>query len=815
MAEVRFYVFLGGRGLDVQMGVHRRLETVRQAWRDALTADPAASALIHVGTSAPATGEVEGLLSDNPGAVLASESARWSLGPHHEDSAYPLATLDTDNGLPPLPVRLALAGWGYSASDPTGPPASQAVDAEQAGAAEQPDLHSDTAYRERLPSIDPDDPHAVLAIAPTWFLTVPLDRIDLTVRCRNVLRRAEGVETVGDVRDVPPDVMLGWRNFGKKSLRDLAGSLRAGVADPVLIAAYRDRGTTESPGGSEDAAEDAPLPSFDEAVRSALGGEQDRRWYIFSTYFGYEAPPATLQDIADTVGITRERVRQIKKKALAAILGFGGAEEARHRLDVLLHDREHPLYVDLLGVEDPWFETPARPEYIAQLLHEIGSPDIRRFNVGGRWAVSRLATFDWETLVQRARSHVEEASERRSATRADVDRDVAAIALSAGAPELATPLLRGIRDELHFTSVGGTGPEVLVSVGRTVRTAVECVLEGASVPLHFTTVADRVGQIRGEEVAPSSVQRYLNEMGLRLGRGTYGLPRHIPLNDAERREIVDAAVDAVLEGTPGRQWHAKNLTEEVSDRIEAVPECLDAFVLNALLESTPDLRSLGRMVWVSASEADGAERIDLREACVALLQRFGRPMSTTELREEVSKARGVNSGILIIPDERITRIEPGIWGLVERDIPLTKAERDSVASALLNRLHRQSYALHVSEVIDALHEAGLHHPGLTGEMVSGFALVHPDLNVARGALIHPAAWESPRRMNLREAVLEAATQAGSPVSTSEIREIAEELARRPVTNRDIAGLVRQTGLEYDSEVRAWVLAEDGERLDAL
>ena len=63
-------------------------------------------------------------------------------------------------------------------------------------------------------------------------------------------------------------------------------------------------------------------------VRSLLKKLDEREQRILELRFGldgYEGPPRTFKEIGELVGLTRERVRQLEKKALAQLKGL--AEE--------------------------------------------------------------------------------------------------------------------------------------------------------------------------------------------------------------------------------------------------------------------------------------------------------------------------------------------------------------------------------------------------------------------------------------------------------------------------------------------------------
>lgn len=66
--------------------------------------------------------------------------------------------------------------------------------------------------------------------------------------------------------------------------------------------------------------------SLENDLRAALGGLDPREEKILRLYFGIDCPePLTLEQIGTKLGLTRERIRQIKEKALAKLRGSAAA----------------------------------------------------------------------------------------------------------------------------------------------------------------------------------------------------------------------------------------------------------------------------------------------------------------------------------------------------------------------------------------------------------------------------------------------------------------------------------------------------------
>ena len=71
---------------------------------------------------------------------------------------------------------------------------------------------------------------------------------------------------------------------------------------------------------------------------------------------GFRCEPMTLQQIADQVGLTRERVRQIEVKIYKKVHGHPFWDDLCRRVQEHLRGRTTPLFLNGISAIDPWFE---------------------------------------------------------------------------------------------------------------------------------------------------------------------------------------------------------------------------------------------------------------------------------------------------------------------------------------------------------------------------------------------------------------------------------------------------------------------------
>ena len=89
---------------------------------------------------------------------------------------------------------------------------------------------------------------------------------------------------------------------------------------------------------------------FESAVHDAIESLKPRQQLILKLRYGFGDSAHTLQQVADQLGITRERVRQIQSKAaqkLASRLRVGGFEPLPARKEIV---KNHEIQPDAASV---------------------------------------------------------------------------------------------------------------------------------------------------------------------------------------------------------------------------------------------------------------------------------------------------------------------------------------------------------------------------------------------------------------------------------------------------------------------------------
>ena len=135
--------------------------------------------------------------------------------------------------------------------------------------------------------------------------------------------------------------------------------------------------------------------------------------------------------------------------------------------------------------------------------------------------------------------------------------------------------------------------------------------------------------------------------------------------------------------TSDKQWHSSEILSELSERVVGGFDGLDKYVLGIALAESKMLSPFGKMTWAQAGQdTDDRTRIDIQQAVIAIVKAAGRPLSTGEIKERLTALRGVNEFFQIVPVDPLIRIQPGIWGINDRDVPLSRGEQAELVEEL-------------------------------------------------------------------------------------------------------------------------------------
>ena len=489
--------------------------------------------------------------------------------------------------------------------------------------------------------------------SPPWLLTQNLIDLELTVRSQNVFRNNK-VYTVADLSNLSYEKLLTFANFGvgslKHTLKRLKLSLEAG------------------PNRQYD--EDLKSESLLTEVNESLSCLSEIEKQVILARLGFKDQPKTLQKVADEMGLTRERVRQIEKSGKLQWVRRSSSWQNNiiKRVRNLLENVTLPL--PLAGVEavDSWFKgVSLHVIFFERLVRMTCANELHIVKVGGVSYFSQISEAQMKATISDAinllSSSVDQAWPKSYA------KSIVYSLLPSSAREFEKLVWEQSSRWCHFTT-NSNGEKVLSDYGRGAETFVRVVLRSSNQPLHYKEISKQIYSNYSKSFDVRRVHNAAASIGLLFGRGTYGLPCHIPLSKEEITLICEFVEKLICFSEVNKQWHTSEILFEIRKHSGFEMKDLDKYTLDIALHNSNTLASLGRMIWQlkGPKSSDRRGRINVHQAVVSILKESGRPLGTREIVDQLIAVRGVGEHFQIFPLEPIVRIKPGIWGLTTRDL---------------------------------------------------------------------------------------------------------------------------------------------------
>lgn len=816
-APLRAFLMMKSSDGTWTVTVCRDLGAIRRKWKTRREPDSEV-AVLHIGFDRPPSRLFDEIALKHPGSMLLTAAAKYALPDSFVASVSPIGVAGS------IEVFIGLQGWGYTLDDPTaGTEHSDTVrsstetqepegwvsrflnehpsDAEQLsekGVFDESSYIGGEAELERsvrhraglfrthyMVGANCEDPCEYARAAPPWLAEQKLTSLRLSVRADNVFR-VNDIETVRDLADWTAEALLEKQNFGRKSLSDVLQAITAALNSGPLSAVAAEA-ISESDGLLIE-------------VRRFLMSLSSRERDVFVRRMGFETSPETLQEIADDYDITRERVRQIEARTIEKCIRESTWDDVlEQKISRLLIGRRFPLPVSGVEAIDGWFNGISSHQlFIKNLVQAVGKDCTHVVYIEDLYYFGRISQEVWERTLSEALTLL------ASGAGHGWDEVYAQSLIQGLLPETAKEYGALLWDEAsrlcHFSATVD-GKRTLVSYGRGAEQVVEAILSESDKPLHYTEIAKRAEFREGKRMDEKRAHSAAAKVGFLFSRGTYGLIRHLPLSDGQVSDICSEAEDVIYSESNGRQWHTTEILSEILERMDGILVSLDKYVLDIVLRKSRVLKPLGRMTWIGTKwDVDDQSRIDVHQAVLAIVQKAGRPLTTGEIRERLTAVRGVNDFFQIHPIDPLVRLQPGLWGINDRDIPFSRKEQGALLQKLLNLLTDKQSGIHSSELSNVL--------PLEGWTVDAFLSIASQddrLKIAHGRYVYISEWGSPRRETIGRAVSLVLQEAAGSLALEEIAVRVSDRIGRKIDKSVISGTLQALEAQYDAINRVWTL----------
>lgn len=650
--------------------------------------------------------------------------------------------------------------------------------------------------------VELDDRLKRLSKASHELRSTAFDAYAIPRRLRNIFWAA-GYRTVGDLVDGGTKPIVLARGFGTKMGCELARIVDTLVTRSDCVespnSAYPETSGSEVDFGSQIATLSHEA-SLIEQIEAALANLRPRDAVVWKARSGYNGVIPTLEDVARQLGVTRERTRQLAKRASEAVAEAApGCAKLGAVVSKLLAEAKGPLSLAEAAANDPLLAgLDARPFLFAQFLKEDAASSFHIWELHGILIVSAISHADWR-LLQRRAAEVLSQGIPAGITHSQAQDVVVGLARSWNAAELGFVLHEAMMPKLHFAvSDNASGPPTLHAVGRGSGSVVTAIMEEATAPLTLTEVGARFYERTGKRPSRMALRNTLQGIGAHVfARRRYGLRKHVPIAPTSIDAVAQVAVELIRTRPSGHQWHCADIVRAIVDAHPELADGLDPYALNICLQGRTDVVSLGRLAWClpGSKLAHVGERMSISGSCVLALESAGKPLRQGALARRVRAMRGLSSNFMPQPNASMARVRPGVWGLVRRDFPFPLSEHCRILNDLETALRDRDKGLHASEIARAV---GIEtsRPRRIGAAVFGLAQTDKRFRTGRGCLVGLASWPTLRRHNVSAAIKKAFHRLGEFKTPDQLYTAVDELAERYVSRARILAEAKRLGHDF-------------------
>jgi len=526
-----------------------------------------------------------------------------------------------------------------------------------------------------------------LSIVPDALLRMSFSSGRLPKRVLNCMLN-HGAKTWRDLLSYDRKALMEIPNFGETSFSAIRDSV-----GPAILAMATERTKSGTP----------LLDRIREWISKTRHGDE-RHAQIIESRLGLgpnDGEIPTLEELGSRFHVTRERIRQIEKKAWEAMLAtLPALADAGEALSQRIRGAHGLLHVqDMLSDQLIGSLASSRTTFIA-LVNLGWVTEARIWKSGDQVYMSVLDDEQTNSLLRDLKEHIAKADEDTDLEKwctahepiSKIDREVA------------------IKHIMTALTLPDGHPIIKANRGQRIRGEILDLLNESPAPMHFRDIARRVIVNQDDLDGTRVVQGLLPSIPgiLLLSMGCYGTRRHFPEMDGVAHDIIQAAIEIMTSGAHDleRDWAMHALAPMV-DELADPPCCLDPYRLHAILCTKPDLfidtgrltvrlnLSHGNQNAEQGSHGKSATRRQRHLLAIEILEVAGAPMDATALQERVRQQRDLkdiheltvqySDLLVILHDDRI--------GLVPRDLPGDPGVRSCVADAVVDILSSRGWSI--------------------------------------------------------------------------------------------------------------------------
>jgi len=544
------------------------------------------------------------------------------------------------------------------------------------------------------------DPCALARAARPWLAEKDIEELDIRFRVYSCLRR-NNIRTVADLAARTYADMLALRRLSVKSLHSITRALSTLLNDDFALQTANSGDNKKSKQGS--------APCLIDEIKLSLALVNHRQRHSIQEYLGFGWKPQTIHEMALSYGKTQNQMTYYNHAAIRRWLYHSGWHSTLiAKILALLKSRTQPLSLSEITAIDPWFRDITKHQaFFRKLIRTTTRGSIYLLEIDGQLYFSTIVQETWNKHLRDARALLRSAANKRWR---DSEARLLVYELLPDTAKTLRLLLWEQAARCCYFAKDIDGTRTLLSYEGKIEHFVKVMLSESNSPLHYRGIAQRINDQRKRKVCPETVRLTVAKNAWVFDVGVYGLAKHIPFSDGQMSYFCTLAEDIMRRKAPAKQWHATELLAQMMQQSAAACRGLDEYLLAIALSHTQRLRTLGRMVWVLNHFSKDEQRLPIQQAVVDILRSAGQPLTIDEIRKRLMKRRGVGKRLCINSTAPLVRIARGVWGINDRDVPLTRAEQGQLIEQLVDELKQRQTPIHRKELpsILALQKCSAH-----------------------------------------------------------------------------------------------------------
>ena len=541
------------------------------------------------------------------------------------------------------------------------------------------------------------DPCKLARVALPWLGNLKLKDINIPTRPSNILTN-EGVETIADFATCSSEELLKKRWFGRQSLQNILNCLNITLTKDFILDRKQNSDIKLIP-----IAQTALNLNFNfiESMRYfLLSLDQNDRYYI-ERRLAFETTSQTMPQISDKLNIPLKDISSIKIRVMKKLKNTFFWHIFMQKMTRLINSANSPLPLDRIAIVDLWFSgIYSHQIFFKNLINMAGGSDMHVISINGTSYLSTIKQSAWNNIVKEAKALLSSSIDKKW-SEAEACLHVQEL-LPDNAKKFAILLWNQV-SHLCLYKINSDNTRILIEYGKNIKRAVRVILCGSDSPMHYQEIIKAAKLNMRKNLNQEQVCTAAAKISFLFNKRTYGLDKHIPFSDKQIAYICQKAEYIVCANKTKKQWHIHEILPKLSEQLDENFEKLDTYLLNIVLHKSKKLSYLKRMVWTTTERANaGAKRIHRDQAILAILRKAGHPLRNSQIKKQLETEGSIYLSANAKRKAPLVNIKPCVWGLLDRDVPISSAEQRKLIQKLVDKLSEKQSAIHINELPDIL-----------------------------------------------------------------------------------------------------------------